>query len=125
MVDKFGIFKLLNSLVSNFNSTKTQQTNNSNSESGQNLLENISSFFSSMNKEKENANPPKAPAPATTNTSSFEGISSPKPDSFKGINKNTNNSQPPINAKMISTMRSHDELIKRVYEKNNKATLKK
>ena len=124
MLDKFGIFKLLNSLISNFNGSKTQTQTTSTPDNEQNLLDNISSFFSSLNKSKENSNSSTPPTPTPTSASSFGDITSPKPDSFKGIDKNSRPTQPPINTKMISTMRSHDELIKRVYEKN-KATLKK
>lgn len=82
-MDKFGIFKLLNSFFS---------------------------FYSNAQKENSNSDKKEELTPLTNILSSLEKKNSPP------IEKPV--TPAPLQAQMLSTMRSHDEFVKRV--KNNK-----
>lgn len=91
-MDKFGIFKLLNSFF------PAQDNNSETNSSDKNpSLDALSSLLSSFSgKKSEQSEQPKQSAPPATSA---------KPT-------------PPLQTKMISVMNSHDEFIKRVKEKH-------
>jgi hypothetical protein len=93
-MDKFGIFNLLGSLL-NQNSTQNQQNVGNSNNQKTDLLSSLSSLFS--NKLAENS--------TTT------------PETKKEV-RPIFSSPPPLQYKMIHTMTSHDEFVKRV-KKNN------
>ena len=96
-MDKFGIFNLLNSLI-NLNGSKTTETTSSSNELSPTLQNFITALkgnnsmdTASVNNQSSKSN---TPPPATM-------------------------SKPPLQSAMLSTMRSHDEFIKRVKTNNN------
>ncbi|MBQ8427325.1 MAG: hypothetical protein IJX16_06180 [Clostridia bacterium] len=95
-MDKFGIFKLLNSFFNLYGQKPPEEKANSSTDSGQS-----SSVFSDLLKSLSS----KAPANNTdkNSTKNSDGVKS----SFM-----------PLQADMIKTMNSHDEFIKRVKQKN-------
>ena len=98
IMDKFGIFNLLNSFL-NFNNAKNEQNpknENSNTASEtQPLAQGLANLFSSLN-----GNPN-----AQKTTSQPQQAQQPKPPVM------------PLQNSMLSTMNSHDEFVKRVKRK--------
>ena len=93
-MDKFGIFNLLSTLL-NQNSAQNQQNVGNSNNQKTDFLSSLSSIFSNKATEK----------PATSQETKKE-------------DKPIFSSQPPLQSKMIYTMTSHDEFVKRV-KKNN------
>ena len=93
-MDKFGIFKLLNSFFNYYEQNKGSSNDNFNSKqnSSQTLLNDLLSSFT--NKSQPTIN---------------------KVEQSKKVEK----VYAPLQSSMLSTMNSHDEFIKRVKEKNN------
>jgi hypothetical protein len=92
-MDKFGIFNLLGSLL-NQNSTPSPQNNGDNSNQKNDFLSSLSSLFSN-----------KSPNNSSQNLEQKKEEKQPF-------------TQPPLQSKMIYTMTSHDEFVKRVMKKN-------
>lgn len=118
-MDKFGIFKLLNSFFT-FYSDKIKENPSLASGGENNLASSLSSLFSLNGKNAERENN------ATNNAS--------KPNSFNSqkapnnANNSSNATNPSIKEKtpfaplqqgMLLTMRSHDEIVKRVNSTNS------
>jgi hypothetical protein len=93
-LDKFGVFKLLNSFL---NTAKQQSgnTNGQNEQSGTDFINAISSILQNGIGAKPNA---------------FATPDNPAP---------TKKVSPPLQSAMLNTMRSHDDFVKRVTNKNN------
>ncbi len=94
-MNKFGIFNLLGSLLSKNPNANQQNVDNSSSQKND-FLSSISSLFSSSSKN----NSPIAEK--------------------KKEEKATFSAPPPLQSKMLYTMTSHDEFIKRVKDNQNK-----
>ena len=90
-MDKFGIFKLLNSFLQ-----KNSKSNDEKNANEDNLANTITNIFSSLGGEKKN------------------GFSSQKGET--PIKKQVETR--PLQAGMLATMNSHDAFVKRVKEKN-------
>ena len=94
-MDKFGIFKLLNSFLGQDGNSPSQSgTENSSFNNG--VTDLLSSFLKGGIKENSSSNPEKAAPKKPTPDRAFA----------------------PLQRSMLSTMNSHDEFIKRVKEKN-------
>ena len=96
-MDKFGIFKLLNSFLSFYKDNKNQTENNANSSI--NFADLLSSFSRLSNNDKN------------LQTSPTKNEQTPKEN-------NDNNTLAPLQFSMLNTMESHDKFVKRVKEKN-------
>ena len=93
-MDKFGIFKLLNSFF-----TMNGQSNNENSAESEQNSTSLNGFLNAINNGLSALKTNNAPAqPIPT--------------------KPTRAVQPPLQSSMLSTMSNHDQLIKRIKEKN-------
>jgi len=121
-LDKFGIFKFFSSFFDLLNKNNSQNLNASSNEQADNALSGIESFFNAI-KDKNSKNDCSNSSlgnPIKTDSSSANSFS--KSDSFGDKTKNQPSVsapvRPPLNYQMLSTMRSHDEFIKRVKEKN-------
>lgn len=92
-MDKFGVFKLLNSFFNFYEQNKGNFANNPTQDKSaeQNPLSDVLSMISNKNQHNKN-NQPQAKKPEKTYA--------------------------PLQSSMLSTMNSHDEFIKRVKEKN-------
>ena len=103
-MDKFGIFKLLNSFFQLNGQQKEQNTPESkqNGTSIGDILSALNSGFSSL-KNTSSPTPPNNTEKQTVKTN---------------VNKTNNNSHPPLQASMLSVMNSHDDFIKRVKQKH-------
>ncbi len=94
-MDKFGIFKLLNSFL-NFNAQKETSSQPDTFNKNSDTTDLFSKLLSSLNKNDGEKNAPiKEPA-----------------------DKSTKKSSPPLQTNMLKTMTSHEEFIKRVKQKN-------
>ena len=96
-MDKFGIFKLLNSFLNLYEQNKSSSGNSSENNVLSNLL---SSLAPQNNLEKPN------------NFKPVEKMSS------TATNTSTKKSLPPLQNSMLATMTSHDEFVKRVKQKS-------
>ena len=96
-MDKFGIFKLLNSFFNFYEQSKSTSSTQENKNSG-----GFSDFLSAFNSQQNQ--------PQTQN------VSAPNPAEKKPAERVL----PPLQTSMLSTMNSHDEFIKRVKNRNNK-----
>ena len=96
-MDKFGIFKLLNSFFNFYEQSKSNSSTQENKNSG-----GFSDFLSAFNSQQNQ--------PQTQN------VSAPNPAEKKPAERVL----PPLQTSMLSTMNSHDEFIKRVKNRNNK-----
>ncbi len=111
-MDKFGIFKLLNSFFDFYKQNSTESSTSS-STSQSPLSNATSNLFSSLNGNSLGSSP--------TNSSAPQGE---KIDKNPGNNLSEKSSPSisthgaPLQEKMLSTMRSHDDFVKRVSEKN-------
>ncbi len=95
-MDKFGIFKLLNSFLSQNGQNNTSQTENP--LGAQNNENPLATLLNSLTKGTK---------------SSADNISPPAPKT-----QNDNKTFAPLQSAMLSTMNSHDQFVKRVKEKN-------
>ena len=94
-MDKFGIFKLLNSFLGQ-NDNSSPQSSAENSSFNNGITDLLSSFLKGGIKENSSSNPETTTPKKTTPDRTFA----------------------PLQSSMLSTMNSHDEFIKRVKEKN-------
>ena len=97
-MDKFGVFNLLNSFLNFSNSNKENFNSAPDKDNADGVKNILSTITDILNKNAGKNNAPSTPTPqkmATTNTPPI-----------------------PLQSKMLSTMNSHDDFIKRVKEKN-------
>lgn len=92
-MDKFGIFKLLNSFFNFYEQNKPQSSNSNNTN---NILSNLLSSINSQT--------PPQKSDATQNQT--------KPEKSAKV-------LPPLQNSMLGVINSHDELVKRVKQKNS------
>ncbi len=121
-MDKFGIFKLLSSFYDYFSKNNQQKSSETPFSNNDNSLNGIESLFNSLKGGFKTSNADNLAESNPSKTDSFKDKLNSKPDSFKGETKENNktkNSINPLNQQMLSTIRNHDEIIKRVKEKNN------
>lgn len=96
-MDKFGIFKLLNSFFNFYEQSKSTSSTQENKHSG-----GFSDFLSAFNSQQ--------------NQTTTQNVNATNPAEKKTAERVL----PPLQTSMLSTMNSHDEFIKRVKNRNNK-----
>jgi len=98
-MDKFGIFKLLNSFF-NLNGNNTANANNESETTSSKNDFNLTNFLNAFNSANDKPTQPETPEPHKT-----------QPQTKKVL--------PPLQSSMINTIISHDEFVKRVKDKNS------
>ena len=117
-MDKFGIFKLLNSISTSLSAQSGDNIEKKEEKPSDNILDGITNFFRSMSNLKGQPNTTSEPPFSPDKNGSFTDKTSNLQGSLGDIDKKPTAPHPPLNAKMLSVMRSHDELVKRVKTTN-------